>query len=157
MKTQIIIIAIVFFSISCNIQQNESQSSDLSKYLQEIHKLENNVENPILIFIPISSCSFCQKEAIRFLYQQRDMPKNVFIIIAGLNNAEIAPYKHQLSKFKVNLLVDKGYQYNKYRALVGNEPFYVYLDDKKTVKKTEINAENYNFVLLQLEKLLKLQ
>lgn len=157
MKTQIIIIVIFFLSISCNIQQNEKQSSDISKYLQEIHKIENIVGNPILIFIPISSCSFCQKEAIRFLHQQRDIPENVFIIIAGLNNAEITPYKQQLRKFRVHLLVDKGYQYNKYKALVGNEPFYAYLDDKKTVKKTEINAGNYNFVLPHLEKILKFQ
>lgn len=152
-KIFIILFSFLWFFSSCNFGQNTSPT-DISEYLKKVHHLQGNSENSILIVLPVSSCGYCQEKTLEFLLRQSALASNVYIVIAGYNHADMMPMKQKLSAFGSNVLLDKGYQYNNFKSLAGNEPFFIYLNEEHEVTKKEINTRNYQLVLSQLLKLL---
>lgn len=154
MRNQVPIVLLLFFVISsCNLNiQNDSQQPDSILYLKQMHNITLNDNQYLILFIPVGACNFCNKKTIDFLLQQKKISKRIFIVVAGLNNAEISPLKNQLLKFKVNLLIDKGYSYKSFESFRSNDPFYVYSNKKFKPFIEEINANNFNFSLPQMQK-----
>jgi hypothetical protein len=155
-KNFIFLFSFLWFFSSCNFGQNTTHT-DISEYLKNVHHLQGNSENPILIVLPVSSCGYCQEKTLEFLLRQHSLARNVHIVIAGYNHADMIPMKQKLSAFATNIILDKGYQYNNFKSLAGNEPFFVYLNEEHEVTKKEINTRNYQLVLSQLLKLLNSQ
>lgn len=147
-----LILLLVIISNSCNLDIDDKlQNSDVGIYLKEIHNIELNNENQVVIFIPVSTCGFCQEQLLAFLSGQKRISKNIYIIIAGANNAELSPLKVHLKNLQKRLYLDKGYQYNLHASFRSSYPFYVYLDDKHEIKQFEINASNSKAILAQLQ------
>jgi hypothetical protein len=155
-KIFILLFSFLLFLSACKFGQNDTPS-EISAYLNNVHQLGGDTVNPILIVLPVSSCGYCKEKTVDFLLRQHALDKNVHIVIAGYNQSDMIPMKQKLSKFGANVFLDKGYQYNKFKSLAGNEPFFVYLNDEHEVTKKEINTRNHQVVLQQLIKLLNSQ
>lgn len=154
MRNQIPVSLLLFFVVnSCNMNiQSDSQQPDSILYLKQMHNITLKDNQHLVLFLPVGACNFCNKKTIDFLLQQKKISKKVFIVIAGLNSAEILPFKNQLLKFKVNLLIDKGYGYKSFQSFKSNDPFYVYANKKFKPFIGEINANNFHFSIPQLQK-----
>ncbi len=142
-----LIVSISFILFCC-----EKKTSDLTKYLEQVHHCNKVCKYTALIFLPQNSCSGCLSKILDFLNNQERIPDSMQIIIAGYNMPEIKELQRRLKVRRNAYFIDLKYQYVQYEIFDANTAFWIKYNEDNSTKLYTLDANTLDINLFALQK-----